>query len=130
VIPTAAGVVTPVGVEQRVERLGEVSAAAAVGVGPAGAQVVAVVVVPAFPDRPDRAARGRQAVAAAADRLRGRRGRLVPADPALADAVRKVAGVEVAAVLVAGALPVDIRHASKVDRTAVARAAARVLAGS
>jgi len=135
VIPTAAGVVTPVGVEQRVERLDEVSAAAAVGVGPAGAQVVAVVVVPAFPDRP---ARGRGAVAAAAARLRrtGSPARgpgrhvLVPADPALADAVRKVAGVEVAAVLVAGALPVDIRHASKVDRTAVARDAALVLAGS
>ena len=35
----------------------------------------------------------------------------------------------VAAVLVAPALPVDIRHASKVDRAAVARWADRVLAG-
>ena len=39
------------------------------------------------------------------------------------------AGVEVAAVLTAAALPVDIRHQSKVDRGEVARRAARVLAG-
>jgi hypothetical protein len=38
--------------------------------------------------------------------------------------------VDVAAVLVAARLPVDIRHASKVDRTEVARRAAAVLAGS
>jgi hypothetical protein len=48
----------------------------------------------------------------------------------LTDAVRAVAGVEVAAVLVAGRLPVDIRHQSKVDRSEVARRAARVLAGA
>ena len=45
VLTTAAGPVTPVGIEQRVEGLAGVSAAAVVGVGPAGAQVVAVVVV-------------------------------------------------------------------------------------
>jgi olefin beta-lactone synthetase len=37
--------------------------------------------------------------------------------------------VPLAAVLVADALPVDIRHASKVDRTRLARWADRVLAG-
>ena len=47
----------------------------------------------------------------------------------LAAAVRAAAGVPVAAVLVTPALPVDIRHASKVDRARVARWADRVLAG-
>jgi len=108
VVSTAHGVVTPVGVEQRVEALDPVSAAAVVGVGPAGTQAVVVVVVPS----------------AAAPR------RLTLADPDLADAVRSAAGVEVAAVLVTRELPVDIRHQSKVDRRAVARAAAKVLAGS
>jgi acyl-coenzyme A synthetase/AMP-(fatty) acid ligase len=109
VVTTADGVVTPVGVEQRVEALDAVSAAATVGVGPAGAQVVVVVVVPAA------ARRG------AALRL---------ADPGLADAVRQAAGTGVAAVLVTGRLPVDIRHQSKVDRREVARRAARALAGA
>ncbi|MGR7027059.1 alpha/beta fold hydrolase [Geodermatophilus sp. URMC 62] len=112
VVTTAAGVVTPVGIEQRVERLAGVSAAAAVGVGPAGAQVVVVVVAPS----------GRRS---------GRRGRrMALAGPELADAVRAAAGVEVAAVLGTAALPVDVRHQSKVDRGEVARRAARVLAGA
>jgi acyl-CoA synthetase (AMP-forming)/AMP-acid ligase II len=110
VVTTAAGVVTPVGVEQRVEALETVSAAAVVGVGPAGAQVLVVVVVPAV-DAP-------------------RRRRPALAGPDLADAVRAAAGTDVAAVLVTGRLPVDIRHQSKVDRREVAGRAARVLAGA
>ncbi|GAB3315543.1 alpha/beta fold hydrolase [Geodermatophilus aquaeductus] len=110
VVTTAVGPVTPVGIEQRVERLEGVTSAAAVGVGPAGAQVVVVVVVPSH------------------DRRRGRRPRL--AGPDLTDAVRSAAGVDVAAVLTVPALPVDIRHQSKVDRAEVARRAARVLAGA
>jgi acyl-CoA synthetase (AMP-forming)/AMP-acid ligase II len=113
VVTTAAGPVTPVGVEQRVERLDGVTAAAAVGVGPAGTQVVVVVVVPAGEGR----------------RRRGR-SRLRLAGPDLADAVRSAAGVDVAAVLTAPALPVDIRHQSKVDRAEVARRAARALDGA
>jgi acyl-coenzyme A synthetase/AMP-(fatty) acid ligase len=109
VVTTAAGVVTPVGVEQRLEALPGVSAAAVVGVGPAGTQVLVAVVVPA----------GAPA-----------RSRLAPADTGLADAVRAAAGTEVAAVLTTGRLPVDIRHESKVDRTAVARAAGELLAGT
>jgi acyl-CoA synthetase (AMP-forming)/AMP-acid ligase II len=109
VVTTAGGPVTPVGLEQRVEALGSVSAAAAVGVGPAGAQVVVLVVVPALPPR-------------------GSRLRL--AAPGLTDAVRHAAGRDVAAVLVTGRLPVDIRHQSKVDRREVARRAAEVLAGA
>jgi acyl-coenzyme A synthetase/AMP-(fatty) acid ligase len=110
VVSTADGVVTPVGVEQRVEALNTVSAAATVGVGPAGTQAVVVVVVPSS-GAPRRAALGLAA-------------------PGLADAVRRAAGVEVAAVLVTGRLPVDIRHQSKVDRREVARRAARILAGA
>lgn len=108
VLTTAGGVVTPVGVEQRVEALPQVQAAATVGVGPAGAQQPVVVVVPAHPVR-------RPSVVAAAE---------------LADPVRAAARVPVAAVLVAPALPVDVRHQSKVDRTAVAAWAERALAGS
>lgn len=117
VIATAAGPVTPVGVEQRVEGLPQVRAAAAVGIGPRGAAVVTVVVVP----RAGSAARSR--------RLPGR-ARLRVADLTLTDAVREAAGTDVAAVLTTEKLPVDIRHASKIDRQAVAERAARLLAGS
>ncbi|MGY1822987.1 alpha/beta fold hydrolase [Geodermatophilus sp. SYSU D00079] len=117
VVPTAAGPVTPVGIEQRVEELPGVSAAAAVGVGPAGAQVVVVVVVPSGPPRRPLPPRARGAG-------------LRLADPDTADAVRAVAGVDVAAVLLAARLPVDVRHQSKVDRGEVARRAARLLAGA
>jgi acyl-coenzyme A synthetase/AMP-(fatty) acid ligase/pimeloyl-ACP methyl ester carboxylesterase len=120
VVATASGAVTPVGIEQRVERVPGVAAAAAVGVGPAGAQVVVVVVVPSGIDP---AASGRRRPAGRGDRLR-------LADTDRADAVRAAAGVDVAAVLVAGRLPVDVRHQSKVDRSEAARRAARVLAGS
>ena len=106
VATTAAGVVTPVGVEQRVESLDEVRSAAVVGVGPHGTQQVVVVVVPETASR---------------SALAG-----LP----LTDAVRTVAGVDVAAVLLAADLPVDIRHASKVDRRRVAAWAAQVLAGA
>jgi len=106
VVTTADGPVTPVGVEQRVEALPEVIAAACAGVGPAGTQQVVVVVVPSAP---------------------GTGAGLAPVG--LAAAVREAAEVPVAAVLVSPSLPVDIRHASKVDRAAVARWAGRVLAG-
>lgn len=105
VVTTASGPVTPVGIEQRVQAVDGVVAAALVGVGPVGGQVLAVVVELAEP-------------------VTG-----VLAPPAVAAAVRAAAGVDVAAVLVTPALPVDIRHASKVDRTRVARWAERVLAG-
>ena len=117
--------VTPVGIEQRIERLDGVGAAAVVGVGPAGTQVVVAVVVPADSSPARRRRRSGRLFAAV-----GRGTDLTPADPGLADVVRRAAGVDVAAVLVAGRLPVDIRHASKVNRQEVARDAARVLAGS
>jgi olefin beta-lactone synthetase len=117
VVTTAQGPVTPVGVEQRTERSPGVRAAAAVGVGPSGAQVLVVVVVPERPPHPGQG------------RGRWRRDRLEVADPDLADSVRTAAGSPVAAVLTTGRLPLDIRHASKVDRRKVADRAERFLAG-
>ncbi|MFP5283430.1 MAG: hypothetical protein ACLGIF_08280 [Actinomycetes bacterium] len=106
VVAAAAGPITPVGVEQRLEALPEVAAAALVGVGPRGVQQPVAVVVPAMGGGSD-----------------------VLAEAPLARAVRGAAGIELAAVLQTKALPVDIRHASKVDRARLARWAERVLAG-
>ena len=122
VVTTACGVVTPVGIEQRVESLDAVRAAAVVGVGPSGTQVVVVVVVVVAPPVRERA--GWSLLPARARRTD------VLAEQALVDAVRGVAGVEVAAVLVRARLPLDIRHASKIDRQELARWASRILAGS
>ena len=107
VLSTAQGPLTPVGVEQRVETLPEVVSAAVVGVGPAGTQQVVVVLVP----------------------MEGAVRRHPLADADLAAAVRRVAGVDVAAVLAVPRLPVDIRHNSKIDRVAVSAWASRVLTG-
>ncbi len=117
VVHTASGPVTPVGVEQRVEGVDGVASAAVVGVGPPGAQVVVVVVVVVPGTTRGPMARGPMA-----------RGRL--ADRRLTAAVRGVAGVDVAAVLVTRTLPLDIRHQSKIDRMALGQWATRVLRGS
>ncbi len=106
IITTANGPVTPVGIEQAVESMAEVGHAALVGVGPAGTQQLVVVVVPIE---------------------RRRRPDLAPV--ALAERVRAVAGVDIAAVFVVPALPVDKRHNSKIDRSRVAKWASAVLAG-
>jgi acyl-coenzyme A synthetase/AMP-(fatty) acid ligase/pimeloyl-ACP methyl ester carboxylesterase len=108
ILTTAAGVVTPVGIEQRVEELPEVRSAAVVGVGPAGTQQVVVVVV-LDEDNPGEASQS--------------------APQPVTDLVRSVAGVDVAAVLARRSLPVDIRHASKIDRVALADWATAVLGG-
>jgi olefin beta-lactone synthetase len=105
-IRTAEGVVTPVGVEQRVEDIAHVTMAAAVGVGPPGTQQVVVVVATDPPA-----------------------GRPQLAPLTLVDRIRAVAGVDVAAVLAVPKLPVDIRHESKIDRERLAREAAERLAG-
>ncbi len=120
VLTTPAGVLTPVAVEQRLERLEPVRAAALVGVGPRGCQAT-VAVVEVTEARPGRLVR-RLAPGRAAGQPR-------LAAPALGAAVRAAAGVDLAAVLTVDRLPRDIRHASKVDRTEVARRAARRLAG-
>jgi acyl-coenzyme A synthetase/AMP-(fatty) acid ligase/pimeloyl-ACP methyl ester carboxylesterase len=106
VITTAEGVLTPVGHEQRIERVTGVRRAAVVGVGPAGIQQVV-------------------AIAELHDAVR--RPRL--AEATLAEAVRAAAGRPLAAVLLVPVLPTDIRHNSKVDRTRLSRWADGVLRG-
>ncbi len=106
VITTADGPVTPVGIEQAVESVSDVDHAAAVGVGPTGTQQVVVVVAPTErPRRPDLASR------------------------VLAERIRAAASVDIAAVFVVPALPVDKRHNSKIDRTRVGAWASAILAG-
>jgi acyl-coenzyme A synthetase/AMP-(fatty) acid ligase len=103
VVHTVAGPVTPVPVEQAVEAVTGVSRSAAVGVGPHGVQQLIVVL-----ERPGRAGL---------------------ADDATARTVRSAVDHPVAAVLQRPALPVDIRHNAKIDRTELAAWADRVLAG-
>lgn len=107
-VTTPDGPITPVGVEQAAQRaladhpdFGGTSAAA-VGVGPVGTQQLVVV-------------------------LSGPGGPL--ATPEVTARVRAAVEAPVSAVLVRSALPVDIRHNSKIDRVAVAAAATTVLAG-
>jgi acyl-CoA synthetase (AMP-forming)/AMP-acid ligase II/pimeloyl-ACP methyl ester carboxylesterase len=103
VFVTADGPVTPVGLECAVEAIPAVRRAAAVGIGPRGAAQAVVVV------ETESAPAG-----------------LAP--HALRDAVRDAIG-GVPAVLTVPALPVDIRHNSKIDRIRVGRWAQRVLGG-
>ena len=110
VIRTAAGPVTPVGIEQRVEALDGVRAAAVVGVGPRGPQQVVVVAVPT--PRPAPAARRRASLPTRWPRPCARR-----------------RGVDRGGGAARRRLPLDIRHASKIDRRRVAAWAERVLAG-
>lgn len=100
------GVIAPVQVELGAESVAGVARAAAVGVGPIGTQQLAVVVTgPTL-------------------------GSAVVADAALASAVRSAIDADVAAVLVASKIPVDRRHNSKVDRSAMQRWADAVLRGA
>jgi len=109
VIATPRGAVTPVGPEMVAQAVSGVARAACVGVGPRGTQSVVVVL-----EEGD--ARGLE---------------LVDIDTTIGvrRAVLRECGVDVAAVLRTAALPVDIRHRSKIDRAAVARDASRLLAG-
>jgi len=106
VLVTAAGIVTPVAPEIRIEGLDRVSRAAIAGVGPRGTQQVVAIVETSPPAR-----------------------RVSLADEALAAAVRGIAGVDVSAVLVVPHLPTDIRHNSKIDRVRLSTWAAGILTG-
>jgi acyl-coenzyme A synthetase/AMP-(fatty) acid ligase len=108
VVHTEHGPVTPVPVEVAVERIPGVERCAAVGVGPHGCQQMVVVL-----ERP----KGSPGLADEADTA------------AVRAAVRAAGGTPVAAVLQVKALPVDIRHNTKIDRTALAAWADHVLAG-
>lgn len=115
---TPQGPLTPYAVEDQVRAgVPGIADVAVVGVGPSGAQQVVVVLVP------------EQRLGAAA-RLRGAAaGASALAGSGLAAAVRAAVTVPVAAVLVRDWLPVDVRHASKVDRSALADRADALLHG-
>ena len=107
VVTTPVGPVTPVGIEHAVSLLEDVELAAVVGVGPVGTQQTVVVLT----------------------LVEGVR-RPSLADEDLADRVREITHpVDIAAVLVVAALPVDKRHNSKIDRTRIAAWAENVLSG-
>jgi acyl-coenzyme A synthetase/AMP-(fatty) acid ligase/pimeloyl-ACP methyl ester carboxylesterase len=106
VITTANGPLNPVGAEQRIEAGAPVTGAALVGVGPQGIQQPVAIVVSAASGRPGLA------------------------DEELARSVRVAADLPLAAVLTVRSLPVDIRHASKIDRSRLARWAGEVLSGA
>ncbi|UNX56406.1 AMP-binding protein [Georgenia sp. TF02-10] len=112
VISTADGVVTPVAVEDAVLGIPGVARAAAVGVGPGGAQQV-VVVLETDPAVHDGARRPWS---------------LAPAG--LARRVRAASPVPVAAVLRVPRVPTDVRHNAKVERARLAAWAGRALAGA
>jgi acyl-CoA synthetase (AMP-forming)/AMP-acid ligase II/pimeloyl-ACP methyl ester carboxylesterase len=120
VIVTANGPLAPVPVEQAIERLDGIRAAAAVGVGPAGTQPVVVVV-----EMEETAAERHPGPTASLELI----DRVRTAVAARDRAGGAGNGVDVAAVLVSDALPVDRRHNSKIDRARVAAWAGRVLSG-
>ena len=106
VIHTSRGPVAPVPLEITVEAISNVVRAAAVGVGPMNVQQIVVVVE-------------------TTTRNEG------PADAVLTQAVRAtLAPLPIASVWVTKNLPVDIRHNSKIDRTAVSKKMSQILAGS
>ena len=110
VITTADGPIAPVHHEQQLETQSDIDAAAVVGVGPAGEQVLVAVVETA----------GRHPLGAAPIDVIDRARTKLAADGA---------GVDLAALLVVDELPVDRRHNSKIDRRAVAQWAEATLAG-
>ncbi|GAA0996039.1 alpha/beta fold hydrolase [Subtercola frigoramans] len=117
VISTAAGVITPVGPEQAIEKIPGVKRAAAVGVGPSGAQQLVVVL------ELDRAKRLRAGVTLASATLSA------AVRAAVRESTTLIGESGVAAVLVVNDLPTDVRHNSKIDRTALAAWAGAILAG-
>jgi len=117
VITTPNGPVTPVAAEDAAARVAGTALAACVGVGPRGRQVVAIVL-------PTGVGGGRKASGRSLDVAD------VDTTVAVRAAVEQRCGVDIAAVLTMNALPVDIRHRSKIDRSRVARLASAFLAGS
>jgi acyl-coenzyme A synthetase/AMP-(fatty) acid ligase len=107
VITSAAGLVTPIGLEHAIAVLEAIDQVSVVGIGPVGTQQVIVVL----------------------SLVTGRR-RPDLVDEELSDRVRELAGAtDIAAVLVVPSLPVDKRHNSKIDRTRIAAWAENVLSG-
>ncbi len=106
VIHTSRGPVAPVPLEIAVEALPKIVRAAAVGIGPTGVQQVVIVV-----------------------EISNTTGG--PAEAELTSAVRTaLAPLTIASVWVTQKLPVDIRHNSKIDRTAVSKQMSNILSGT
>ncbi len=106
VIHSAHGPIAPVPLEIAVEAIPNVVRAAAVGVGPIDVQQIVMVV----------------------ETVNGTEG---PADTELTHTVRAaLAPLTIASVWVTPKLPVDIRHNSKIDRTAVSLRMSKILAGT
>ena len=110
VIRMATGPVAPTPIERAVDMLDGIRRSAAVGVGPAGAQVVVVIA-----ETSDAGRRPCQSSLDRIDRIRA--------------AVAEATGLDVAACLEVPSLPVDRRHNSKIDRTHLADWATGVLEG-
>ncbi len=106
VIATSDGPVTPVGAEQSIERVHGVARAAVVGVGPEGQRQCVAVIETTAGDR-----------------------RAALADPELTTAIRESTDLPIAAVLQVRALPTDVRHNSKIDRSRLSAWADGVLSG-
>jgi acyl-CoA synthetase (AMP-forming)/AMP-acid ligase II/pimeloyl-ACP methyl ester carboxylesterase len=105
VIHSARGSITPVPLEIAAEALPNVVRAAAVGVGPTDVQQIVMVV----------------------ETVNSTEG---PADTELTLAVRvALAPLTIASVWITKRLPVDIRHNSKIDRTAVSQNMTKILSG-
>jgi acyl-CoA synthetase (AMP-forming)/AMP-acid ligase II/pimeloyl-ACP methyl ester carboxylesterase len=105
VIHSARGSITPVPLEIAAEALPNVVRAAAVGVGPTDVQQIVMVVEP----------------------VNSTEG---PADTELTLAVRvALAPLTIASVWITKRLPVDVRHNSKIDRTAVSQNMTKILSG-
>ncbi len=129
-ISTPRGLVTPVPLEISVQGLAQVRLAAAVGVGPPSIQQIVIVI--------ERSTTPGTRTRWSSPRRRRIRHRIRPdialASLALCEAVRDLIrdrhDLAVAAVLEMSALPVDIRHNAKIDRTAVATLAERYLSGA
>jgi acyl-coenzyme A synthetase/AMP-(fatty) acid ligase len=123
-IETATSTVSPVPLEIAAESCEGVSRAAAVGVGPLGAQQVVIVVEAA-------GARSRSPIPILRRRHRRKLGLAsLELTGEVRAAIGTIAGMPpVAAVLAADRFPVDVRHNSKIDRTLLAAQAERLLAG-
>lgn len=106
VIHTSRGPVAPVPLEIAIEALPNIVRVAAVGVGPVDVEQIVIVV----------------------ETINSSDG---PADAELTHAVRAgLAPLTIAAVWTTKKLPVDIRHNSKIDRTAVSKKMSQILSGT
>ncbi len=110
VVTTSSGPITPVGIEQAIEELPDISAAAVVGVGPVGTQQLVAIIETTPATR-----RAKVANLDQHDQVRL--------------AALLVVEEELCSVLIVPRLPVDRRHNSKIDRTRLAAWAEGVLAG-